>query len=177
MKKTNRERAKTRYVAFVASSVDGVISLEKKVLPDWTSKEDWDFLQGSLAGMGAVVVGRNTYEAAAVRLRKRNTYVFSRRTKGMARRSGVTFVNPLYTDISKLLAQYNDVAILGGDTIYGIMLELGLLTDIFVTIEPYVFGKGTRMFTGVSRATQLKLLSIKKLNNTGTLLAHYKVIY
>ncbi len=171
----NHLQSKTRYIAFVAASIDGRISLMSKHPPHWTSKEDWQFLQESLARIDAVVVGHNTYQAAAERLRKRNTFVLSSRLKTMIRRGTVTFVNPANVDLAELLAKYKSVAVLGGGVVYRFMLEKGLLDEIFVTIEPLIFGRGKEMFIGGSRTTYARLLSVKQLNPGGTLLLHYQI--
>ena len=168
-------RSKTRFVAFVAASIDGQISLFEKTLPRWTSKEDWRFFQRSLSRADAVVVGRNTYAAAAKRLRKRNTFVLSNRLKAMARRGSVTFVNPANVDLTSLLVKYKTVAVLGGGTVYRFMLESGLLDEIFITVEPLIFGRGKEMFVGGTRTTRVSLLSVKRLNRAGTLLLHYQI--
>ncbi|MFH1838576.1 MAG: dihydrofolate reductase family protein [Candidatus Kuenenbacteria bacterium] len=169
-------QSRPRYIAFVATSIDGRISLSNKTLPNWTSKEDWKFFQKSLAHIDAVVVGRNTYELVAERLRKRNTFVLSSRLKTLMRRGTVTFVNPAKVNLPKLLEKYKNVAILGGGEVYRFMLENKLLDEIFVTIEPLIFGRGKEMFINCTRTTRVKLLSIKQLNNNGTLLLHYQII-
>lgn len=166
---------KPRYIAFVAASVDGRISLSSKHPPDWTSKEDWEFFQKSLSRIDAVVVGRNTYESVAERLRKRNTFVLSSRPKTFTRRGTVTFVNPAKVHLPKLLERYKSVAVLGGGAVYQFMLESKLLDEIFVTVEPLIFGRGKEMFIGGTQITRVNLLSTKRLNRTGTLLLHYQI--
>lgn len=166
---------KPRYIAFVAASIDGRISLSSKHPPDWTSKEDWKFFQKSLSRIDAVVVGRNTYKAVATRLRKRNTFVLSSRPKMLVRRGTVTFVNPANVSLPKLLEDYKSVAILGGGAVYRFMLEQCLLDEIFVTVEPLIFGRGKEMFIGGTQTTQVSLLSAKRLNRKGTLLLHYQI--
>lgn len=168
-------RSKTRFVAFVAASVDGRISLSEKALPRWTSKEDWKFFQNSLSHIDAVVVGRNTYQSVAERLRKRNTFVLSSRPRTLTRRGTVTFVNPARVSLPTLLERYENVAVLGGGTVYRFMLEKELLDEIFVTVEPLIFGRGKEMFVGGTRTARVKLLSVKRLNWTGTLLLHYQI--
>lgn len=168
-------QSKPRYIAFVAASIDGRISLSSKHPPEWTSKEDWRFFQKSLSRIDAVVVGRNTYESVADRLRKRNTFVLSRRPKTLVRRGTVTFVNPAKVSLPKLLKRYKGVAVLGGGAVYQFMLENRLLDEIFVTVEPFIFGRGKQMFVGGTQTTRVSLLSMKRLNRTGTLLLHYQI--
>lgn len=168
-------QSRPRYIALVAATVDGRISLTEKTKPRWTSKEDWRFFQQSLSRADAVVVGRNTYESVAGRLRKRTTFVLSRRPKTLSHRGRVTFVNPARVSLSTLLEGYKRVAILGGGAVYRYMLEKELLDELFITIEPLIFGRGREMFAGGTKTTRISLLSVKRLNRTGTLLLHYKI--
>jgi len=125
--------------------------------------------------MEAVVVGRNTYLAAANRLRQRNTYVLSNRLTSLQHRGTVVFVNPAHVSLAKLLQKYKTVAVLGGGMVYRYMLENGFIDEIYVTIEPLIFGRGKEMITGGTLTTHLRLLSVRQLNQSGTLLLHYKV--
>lgn len=168
-------KCKTKFIAFVAISVDGKISLKAKTVPDWTSPEDWNFLQKSLTTMDAVIVGRNTYQAAAKRLRKRHTFVLSTQIKNIQRRGLVTFINPSNVNLKDTLQTYKTVAVLGGGAVYRFMLEHNLLDEIFVTVEPLIFGRGKDMVVGGTKISNLYLISIKKLNRQGTILIHYKI--
>ena len=67
------------------------------------------------------------------------------------------------------------MAVLGGGRVYRFMLENGFLDEIFVTIEPLIFGRGKEMFIGGTRTARTHLLSIRRLNRTGTLLLHYQI--
>ena len=173
--KKPRSRRKPKFVGFVAATVDGRISLTKNKLPDWTSEEDWRFFQKSLVCFDAFVVGRNTYESAAKRLQKRNTYVLSSRPKTILRQENVTFVNPDRVNLAQLFRKYKNVAVLGGGAVYRYMAEQKLLDEIYVTFEPLVFGRGKEMFAGGTKTIKLCLLSIRKLNKKGTLLLHYRI--
>ena len=165
-----------KFVGFVAATVDGRISLTKNKLPDWTSKEDWWFFQNSLKRFDAFVVGRNTYDSAAKRLQRRNTYVFSSRPKGIQKIGNVTFVNPGRTNLKKLFRNYKNVAVLGGGPVYRYMAEKKLLDELYVTFEPLVFGRGREMFAGGTKTTRLQLLSVRRLNKAGTILLHYRLL-
>jgi len=91
------------------------------------------------------------------------------------RRGTVTFVNPNYVDLAEFLQQYKTVAVLGGGMVYCAMLESNILDEIFITIEPLIFGRGKEMFVGCTRTTRLRLLSVRRLNRSGTLLLHYRI--
>ena len=173
-KRVKHPRFKTRYIGYVAATIDGRISLVKAARPTWTSKEDWAFLQKELARADAVIAGRNTYNAARSQLQKRTTFVFSRRVGKPRKRDGVTFVNPVRANLDKLFAPYRRIAILGGAGVYRHMLERDRLDEFFVTIEPLVFGRGLPMFSGGTKTMRFRLLSVRKLNRSGTLLLHFR---
>lgn len=167
-------RHRTRYVGYVAISVDGRISTTKRTLPAWTSQEDWTFFQRALSRADAIVVGRNTYHAAAARLRQRTTYVLTSRVQTIYRRGTVTFVNPDSTDLRSLLDTHRTVAVAGGGRVYYTMIKARLLQDLFITIEPLILGRGVPTTVGKT-TTRLQLRSVQKLNSTGTLLLHYTI--
>lgn len=175
--KQNRKLPSTRFIGFVASSIDGRISLAKKISPDWTSKEDWNFLQKELAKVDAVVVGLNTYKAETDRLNRRNSFVLSDKVKTMKSIGSVTFVNPKNINLKNVLSRYNTVAVLGGNSVYQYMLSKGMLDEIYITVEPLIFGRGKAMFEGGKTTVKVSLLSAKKLNSQGTLLLRYKIFH
>ena len=74
-----------------------------------------------------------------------------------------------------LLEKYKPVAVLGGGAVYRFALESGLLDEIFITVEPFIFGRGKEMFVGGTRTVRMRLLSVRRLNRTGTLLLHYQI--
>ncbi|TSD05767.1 MAG: dihydrofolate reductase [Parcubacteria group bacterium Greene0714_7] len=175
MKPKTQPLFKTRFVAYVATSIDGRISLEKRKLPDWTSKEDWKFFQSELAHADVVVVGRNTYLSAQSRLQKRTTFVLSSRVKNTLKKGTVTFVNPACQNLKKLFSVYKTVAIVGGARVYQTMLDNNLLHELYVTIEPLVFGRGIPMFSNGSHTRRFELVSVKKLNAKSAILLHYRL--
>src|SRR3989344_2196841 len=69
---------------------------------------------------------------------------------------------------------YKELLLLGGSKIYSSFLEAGLLNELLITIEPVLFGTGTP-FIESHKHVSLKLVSIEKLNDKGTLLLKYSV--
>ncbi len=165
----------TKYVAYVASSIDGRIAKSKTSGTDWTSKEDWKFFQGSLSQMDAVIAGHNTYKVAESGLKKRNTIVLT--SKKIKSFGSVVFFNPEKKDLKKFLTskKYKKVGIVGGASVYDFCLRNKMLDELFVSIEPYVFTQGVPMFLGKTfKKYKFTLMSVKKLNKKSTLLLHYK---
>ncbi len=175
-------------------TIDGKIARHSSHMTDWSSKEDKDFLHKMLDSSDAVVVGRNTYEVAKGPLSKRNCIVF---TSSVAGKSGVdqkmsllAYLDPERAGIVGFCSEqdYMKVAVLGGTRTFTYFLQRGLADEIFLTIEPLVFGEGLPLFDcGLGGAgpsgragadggngVVFDLVSVKKLNNKGTVLLHYK---
>jgi len=169
---------RTKFTAFVATSIDGRIAKNPKELSStWTSKEDWVFFQKSLPGFDAVVVGFNTYKVSENRLKKRNTIVFTSKVKKPKKVGSVTFLNVNNSDVFDFIKKmnYKKVAILGGPRVYDFFLKNKMLHELSVTIEPLVFGAGVPMFTGEKFTKyNFELQSAKRLNKKGTILLKYK---
>ena len=176
-RKLSRKTNKTIYVAYVAGSIDGRIARDSRSKLDWTSKEDWNFFQNSLKKFDAVVVGRNTFEVFENRLKRRKTIVFTSKAGEPKREGSIIFFNPKKSDFKEFIKSqnYRKIAVLGGPKIYNFFLERGMLDELYVTIEPYVFTAGVPMFSGVKfKKYGFSLKWVKKLNPRGTVLLKYK---
>ena len=167
-----------KFIAVAAMTLDGKIARSKKHLStDWTSQEDKIFFRKFLAGCDAVLVGKNTYETAKEPLSKRNCIVLSRSVDQPASESErLVFINAEKTDLKKYITNkgYHKIAILGGAQVYTYCLEQGMIDELYITLEPLVFGQGIDLFAGSKDFLQtFRLVSTEKLNEQGTLLLQY----
>ncbi len=166
-----------KYVAIAAVTLDGKIAKHSKHFSSWTSKEDKDFLHKELDKSDVIIVGNSTYKTAIKPLSKRNCIVFSKSGGRMNRKSeNLIYVNPAKIDIKKLIRKkgYKKIAILGGAQTYAYCLKNNMLDELYLTIEPIVFGQGLSLFESNSIFTKhFKLLSVKKLNSHGSILLKY----
>lgn len=165
-----------KVIAIAAMSVDGKIALNENHPSDWTSKEDKQFLRSILAGESLIVVGNNTYKASRAALSTRNCLVFSRNVEKVKKVSPkLTYCNPQNEQgLVRLLENYPRVIVLGGAQIYAYFLEHNMLDELYLTIEPVVFGVGLSLFgEAAGLEHKLDLVESRKLNDAGTLLLHY----
>jgi dihydrofolate reductase len=167
-----------KYIAIAAVTIDGKIAKDPKHFSDWTSPEDKIFMRALLDKCDVIIVGNNTYKTAKKPLSKRNCIVFtSQVTSTLRKNDNLLYCNPKKVNLKKLIAKfkYRRVAILGGAQTYTYCLENGMLDELYLTIEPIVFGKGIDLFTSKnSLDSKFKLISVKKLNSQGSLLLRYK---
>ena len=164
-----------RCIAIAASTIDGRIALDSGHFSDWTSKEDKDFLHEMLDKSDVVVVGNNTYKTAIEPLSKRNCIVFTASVETSERKSDkLTYCNPASSESIPLMEKYETIAVLGGTKTYTWFVENDLLDEIYLTIEPIVFGRGLGLFESATMTPRkFRLESAKQLNAAGTMLLHY----
>jgi len=177
--KNSYKLSRPRYIALAAVTIDGKIAKNTKHFSNWTSPEDKIFLRRMLDKSDVIIVGNNTYKTAKKPLSKRNCIVLtSSVTTPAQKNSNLAFFNPKFANLKNFIKNqgYKTVAILGGAQTYGYCLSQGMLDDLYLTIEPITFGAGINLFDGArAKQKRWKLVSIKNLNRTGTLLLHYRI--
>ena len=169
---------KPKYIAIAAITIDGKIAKHSGHQTNWTSKEDKDFLHAKLDECELVIVGRKTYDLAQKPLSKRNCLVFTKKVKSVKTAgSALTYCNPATFDFQSYAQKksYKKIAILGGGQVYNYFLKNNLIDEIYLTIEPIIFGSGLSLFDIPLKTSQtLKLVSTQTLNKTGSILLCYK---
>jgi dihydrofolate reductase len=95
--------------------------------------------------------------------------------QGQKKSDKLLYCNPSKTDVKKFIAKlkYKKIAILGGAQTYAYCLKNNLLDELYLTIEPLVFGAGISLFGEEDLEKKFKLEFIKKLNNKGSVLLKY----
>ncbi|HIH10074.1 MAG TPA: 2-amino-4-hydroxy-6-hydroxymethyldihydropteridine diphosphokinase [Candidatus Diapherotrites archaeon] len=172
----NAERP--HHYALVALSADGFLARHHGHRSDWTSREDKEFLHKMEDQSDAIVLTRSSYENARKWLSERKCIVLTRRVGGIKKESEfLTYINPEKADLNRFFSQsgLREVCNLGGPVAYTILLEKGLLDDLYITIEPIAFGAGLALFSKKMPDLHLQPVSFRKLNKKGTVLLHYKV--
>nr|AIA13121.1 Dihydrofolate reductase [uncultured bacterium]AIA13348.1 Dihydrofolate reductase [uncultured bacterium] len=156
-----------------AMTADGFIAKNEHQHIDWTSKEDKKFFVDMTKESGVMVMGGNTYRTFKKPLPGRRHIVY---THGEV--EGEAFEKTLEPpkDLVKRLRSegYDNIAVIGGSSIYSMFLKAGVLTDIYLTVEPLFFGKGIKLLSDEFGGVELKLNNVKKINDN-TILIHYEV--
>ncbi len=173
-------RPRITYAAVFACTIDGRITDHEGHFSRWGSMEDHVFFQELMQSHDAAVVGRVTYEhLAEVPVFPKPLYVFTQHLEQFISTERVMYLDPLCTDIEKVLehAAYQRVLIIGGTRTYSYFLQRQMLHELFVTIEPMVFGQGKNAFSYKPFSIfPLILVDMKKINDRGTVLLHYRVL-
>ena len=158
-------------------SVDGKIAekAEQSSL-DWTSKEDLRFFIEKTKEAGVVIMGRKTFATIGKPLKDRKLVIMTSDPEKQESMDGVEYTSEAPESIvHKLEADgFTSVVIGGGAGVYSQFLAAGLVTDLFLTIEPVLFGRGIPLAQDFDRMN-LKIVETRMLNEQSILL-HYTIL-
>lgn len=174
----------SKIVLVAATSINGKITnghQEDSFL--WTSSGDKKYFSKLIKSSDLVIMGRQTY------LVNRSKFDLTRKplrliiTHHPQDFSQSTIPNHLeFTSstpnqiINRYSKKYKQILIVGGAQINSLFLKENLIDEIYLTIEPLVFGQGKNLLKNIYLSRKCKLISLKKLSSSGTLLLKYKII-
>ena len=127
---------------------------------------DKEYLDEAMARVGAVVGGRNTYEAAGAWGGDNPFgvpfFIVTHRPEDAPADAGFTFVNGLDEAIAlaRQAAGSKDVSVMGGADVIRQALRAGHVEELSISIAPVVLGGGKRLFDGFDETLRLEHLRL-----------------
>lgn len=136
----------------------------------WTSEEDQTFFFSLLKKNRLLVMGSKTYEAVRdkidlhdgklrIILTSRPQNYSSESVKGKLEFSAET---PRQL-VNRLAMRYEALLLVGGAQVHASFLKDNLVDEMYVTIEPLMFGQGKPLVTPAAFVTYLQLKKHKKI--------------
>ena len=132
------------------------------------SGEDAAWLSEMLAGMGAVVGGRTTYEASRHWGDKNPWdvpfFIVTHRPEEEPEGGAFTFVSGVREAVERAAAAAGDrdVHVMGGADVIRQALEAGLVDELTIIVAPVVLGGGKRLFEGFTDSLDLEQLGVRQ---------------
>jgi dihydrofolate reductase len=130
--------------------------------------EDAAWLSDVIAGVGAVVGGRSTYEAAG-HWGDENPwglpfFIVTHRPEEEPTGGAFTFVSGVREAVERAAetAGDKDVNVMGGADVIRQALEAGLVDELTIIIAPVVLGGGKRLFEGFTSELELEHLGVRQ---------------
>ena len=172
-----------RLTLIAAQSLDGFITRHDKPGSDFASEGDRVFFREALRGFDCCVMGAETYRVSRDTIR--GTLMPNRLRLVLTRQPALfvddaiagklEFVDTPPAQLAGDLSErgFQRCAILGGAQIHTAFFGAGLVDEVWLTVEPLIFGGGTPLLAGPASVT-LTLLSSEKLA-ASTLLLKYRV--
>jgi dihydrofolate reductase len=155
-----------------------------KNIHSWTSKEDADSFAAFLAKQKLIVMGSRTYEAAKKQMRilpgqlrivltKSPTKYHKQAIPGVLEFHSLS-ARALVGKYSRL--GYKTMALVGGAKTNRSFFASGLVDELRLTLEPYIFGSGEPIVLEGKFREKFSLISKKQINSSGTLELVYRKI-
>ncbi|MFA6511526.1 MAG: dihydrofolate reductase family protein [Patescibacteria group bacterium] len=162
-------------IMLAAITLDGRIARGNSELINWTSKEDKEMFTRITKEAGVMVMGSKTYDTFPRPLPGRLHIVMTRDVSGRENIPGqVEFTSKSPQEILDDLVRrgYSLIAITGGAKINSLFLKEGLLDEVWLTMEPTIFGEGVSVFTDPVQDVKLDLIGTEMLNPQSILLKY-----
>lgn len=166
-----------KIIAITTHTLDGFIARGNNEFIDWSSKEDKQMFAQETKKAGVVIVGNNTFKTFPNPLKNRLHIVLTRDPQAYQNTSGqVEYTNHSPRQIVAELTDrgFNKAFVIGGAKIYTLFLKEKLLDELWISLEPVIFGQGIPNFTEKFYDYQCSLIDISKLNEN-TVLLKYKL--
>lgn len=174
---------KMKVIMVEVSSINGKMThgLGENIY-EWSSKEDRDYFFDLIDKNNLIVMGSGTYNAVkpVIKLSPDKLRVILTRNLGKYKKETIKNILEFSSEtprklVARLGKKYKKMLLVGGAQIVALFLKEGLIDEIYLTVEPVVFGSGKPLFAEGNFEANLILASIKKLNKKGTLLLKYVV--
>ncbi|HET9673508.1 MAG TPA: dihydrofolate reductase family protein [Gaiellaceae bacterium] len=130
--------------------------------------EDAAWLKEAMSGLGAVVAGRWTYEAAD-HWGDENpwgfpVFIVTHRPEEEPEGAAFTFVSGVEEAVAQAVEAAGDkhVHVMGGADVIRQALEAGLVDELTIIVAPVVLGGGKRLFEGFSTPLELEHLGVRQ---------------
>ncbi|MBI2644057.1 MAG: dihydrofolate reductase [Candidatus Wildermuthbacteria bacterium] len=162
-----------------ALTADGFIARHTRHFSlEWTSPEEAAFFRTKTRG-AVVVMGSTSYSLLYEKMKRgmpnRLNVVYTSNPEQFAGHNIETTQKPPAELITDLRSRgYENIAIIGGSTIYTMFLKAGVVDRLYLSIEPILFGKGITLFN--EDIDQKLLLENVEHLNENTLSLTYSVI-
>lgn len=150
----------------------------------WASSEDQEYFFSKIKENKLLIMGRKTYEAA-----RQDMQITSERLRVILTSDPDKYQQDYVKDQLEFCAEspqtlitkleergYTKALLLGGEKTNTEFLQAGLVEEIWLTIEPKIFGRGNNLLAECDFEGDLQLIRSERLNEKGTLLLIYKVI-
>jgi dihydrofolate reductase len=167
-----------KVVLYMASTVNGFIAKGSNETP-W-SNEEWKSYIEKVQEFGCIIIGRKTYDIMKKYDKFNNiknpfTIVLSNQDI-TEKSSNFAFVKTTEVALSELKKKgFKKVLVAGGGEINSLFLQQNLISEMYLDIEPFIFGKGINLFKECDFEAKLELISTKQLSKD-TIQLYYKII-
>jgi len=174
---------KMKTILIFVSSLDGKITKwGNPKIRSWSSKGDQDYFDAIWSDTRVIIMGSGTYNPDPVKPGSKHLFIVMTRQTEKYNSEEVpgqlefTNESPVHL-VTRFKNEGEDkILIVGGPQIATSFLRDDLIDELWLTLEPKIFGTGASFVTEEKLDINLSLLSSEKINDQGTLITKYKII-
>jgi dihydrofolate reductase len=148
----------------------------------WSSKEDQVYFSALMKDYPLVIIGSSTYNADPIPPRSGRLLVVMTRNPAKYRDQEIAGQRIFLGNTPSELVDfyrgqgYHQMLIVGGPKIATAFLKENLIDEIWLTIEPKIFGSGGSFVVDDQLDINLRLINSTTINGKGTVIHKYAVI-
>jgi len=164
-------------ILYMATTVNGYIAKENNETP-W-SDEEWESFSKFVKEIKNIIIGKNTYDIMNEsdefsKIGNPFTVVVSK--EDFAHNSNFAIAKSP-KEALKILKEkrFAKALIAGGGMLNSSFMKEKLVDEIYIDVEPLVFGKGIKLFSDNNFDAKLELVEAKNLSKN-TIQLHYKIL-
>ena len=163
-----------KVVLYMAITANGYIAKENNETP-W-SDEEWKIFSEKVKEIKNLVIGRKTFEIMEQgeefqKIGNPFTVIVSTHKENNS-----NCVNSPEQAIDLLKEKgFSKILVAGGGMLNSSFMQKGLVDEIYLDVEPFLFGKGIKLFAENDFETKLELLETKQLSKN-VIQLHYKIL-
>ncbi len=171
-------------VLISAQSADGFITFHDEPGSGFASSSDRSYFRKALAGFDSSIMGSATFQASRSMIlgsltRERRRFVLTRDPARFAKDAAPGMLEFTGETPQALVGRmkgegHRRCALLGGARIHSLFLEAGLVDELWLTVEPCLFGAGVP-FLRAPADISMRLLGHERLDGSDTLLLRYSL--
>lgn len=175
------EKTKPKKILYIAMSLDGYIATRSGDVGWLVEDPDYHFYESFLESIGAIVMGRKTYEMILsfdIDWPYGDIPCFVLTGSDDFEDTGtISFTNSPVDELVDEISSgaEKDIWLLGGGVVVREFLSSGLIDEIIVGIMPVLLGDGIPLFREGSGEMELELLNVNSYPK-GMVQLHYRVI-
>lgn len=169
-------------LVFVATLDGKVTKWGDPLVTSWSSLEDKDYFMGIWNDSKVLLMGSTSYRSTRFKPTEKHLLVVMTRDPSKFENHAVLGQLEFTDESPALLSKrfetqgLDQMVVVGGPHIATSFLREQLIDELWLTIEPRIFGTGGNIVTEENLDINLKLISCEKVNEQGTLITKYKVL-
>ena len=170
-------------ILIFVSTLDGKITKwGEPNVSSWSSHQDQDYYKKVLNESRLIVMGSNTFNADTFKHSLDHQLIIMTghpdKYKSLEIKGQIEFTNESPVElIARFISKgHKQIWVVGGPHIATSFLKEQLIDEVWLTIEPKIFGTGCNFATEINLDINLHLIHCEKVNEQGTLITQYAVL-